>query len=100
MAVTVEFEQNLKDFEQSCPYPTDNKILGLAQTEENHKEVWLIRHSNREHPEYKSKSIALQPLSCILNISHTIPNDRKIIQFPWKESQTHTLETVMELHSN
>jgi len=55
--VTVEFEQNWKEFEQNCPYPTDDTILGLAQTEENHKDVCPIRNSKRGHPEYKSKAM-------------------------------------------
>jgi hypothetical protein len=57
LPVTVEFELNWKDFEQNCPYPTDDTILGLTQTEENHKDVCLIRNSKRGHLEYKSKAM-------------------------------------------
>ena len=49
------------------------------------------------HPKLKAgtsriqvKSDALQPVSCLSNISHLIENARKIMQLPWKESQTHT----------
>jgi len=55
--MTVEFEQNRENFEQNCPYPTDDTILGLAQTEKNYKDLCRNRNSKRGHPEYKSKAM-------------------------------------------
>jgi len=57
MSVIVESGKNWTDFEQNCPYPTDDTILGLAQTEENHKNFCRIRNSKRGLPEYKSKAM-------------------------------------------
>ena len=57
MPVAVEFEQNRENFEQNCPYPTDDTILGLAQAEQNHKDLCPIISSERGYPEHKSKAM-------------------------------------------
>ena len=58
MSVTVESKQNWTDFQKNCPYPTDDTILGVAQTEENHKDFCRIRNSKRGLPKYKSKAMS------------------------------------------